>query len=406
MGLGCGPPGAGREPAATVGLNHRVQSTPDRGGGDSLKVLHVITDSGIGGAGRYLLALFQGIHTRESGITLEAMCPDGALARELSKLGFPVTHLPTGDRSLSMGNLTAVRSVLAGRHYHLIHTHASLAGRLAARLNGQPAVVMTRHRPDRPRTGWQRSLRGCWETALADGVIAVSESVRDSLVAAGLPARMITVIHNGIPLVARRHPHGSPPAADRSPSSTIIGSVARLVPEKGLDTLLKATALLTREFPGLSLILVGDGREKSALTELSHQLGLTGRIHFLGFRADVEDIVAGFDLAALPSLSEGLPLALLELMAAGRPVVASRVGGIPEVIAHEDNGLLVPPGDPAALAAALRRLLTEEGLAARLGSAARATAEERFSAEAMAVHTLDFYRRVLAGRQGNGRRRG
>jgi glycosyltransferase involved in cell wall biosynthesis len=172
----------------------------------------------------------------------------------------------------------------------------------------------------------------------------------------------------------------------------LIVSVGNLYPVKGHAFLLQALSELARssDVPSWRLALAGRGSEAEHLAQLANRAGLDHRVHFLGFRADVPDILAAADVWVMPSLSEGLPLALLEAMFAGKAIAASAVGGIPEAVASEEHGLLVPPQDPAALTAVLARLLRSRELRAALGAAARQRAMQEFSV----THMADAYERL------------
>jgi len=187
--------------------------------------------------------------------------------------------------------------------------------------------------------------------------------------------------------------------ADPAVPQTVL-TVARLDPQKGLHDLVAAAALV----PEARVMVVGEGPERRALeTRIAH-LGLGDRVHLLGFRSDVPDLLAGSDLFVLPSLFEGLPLSILEAMAAGKPVVATAIGGNDEAVVDGATGLLVPPGDPRALADAIRALLRDPERRRRLGEAGRRRAEAEFSAPAMVRRVAAVYDELLAAsdRPGDG----
>jgi len=216
--------------------------------------------------------------------------------------------------------------------------------------------------------------------------------VRDGLVS---PAK-ITVIPNGIDCArfeGYRAPSDEVPIGDRAPR---VGVVARLHPAKGLDTLLDAAALLVARWPSLELLLVGDGEQRGALEDQARRLGLGPHLTITGMQRDVRPWIARFDVAVLPSRREGLPNALLEYLALGRAVVASRVGGIPEIVRDGIDGVLVEPGDAPALAAAVDALLRDETRRIRLAQAARLRARE-FGLDRTLDATSALYHGVLHG---------
>ncbi len=175
----------------------------------------------------------------------------------------------------------------------------------------------------------------------------------------------------------------------------LIGRIARLQPEKGMEVFLTAAARVLPLFPGARFLVVGDGPLRGELEALARSLGLKEHAHFLGFRSDVPALMKLLDVLVVSSLSDGAPLVVLEAMEAEVPVVASAVGGVPDQIRHEEEGLLVPPSDPAALGDALLRLLRDPGFARRLGEAGRRRAASEFGYEAMVRKVETVYRVAL-----------
>jgi glycosyltransferase involved in cell wall biosynthesis len=178
----------------------------------------------------------------------------------------------------------------------------------------------------------------------------------------------------------------------------VIGAIGRLAHQKGLPTLLQATAEIVRDFPGAILVLAGDGPERERLEEETRTLGIQDAVCFLGVYQDIPALLASIDILAMPSLSEGMPMALLEAMAASKAVVASPVGAIPRLIQDQVNGILVPPGESKKLAGAFRGLFGSRELRSFLGSNARQTIESHFSAASMAKQYADVYRDVACGK--------
>ena len=260
----------------------------------------------------------------------------------------------------------------------IVHTHtakAGLLGRVAAFLAGAPVVVHTFH--GHVLRGYFGPLGtaalGLTEKLLAratSALVAVSGSVRQELVDLGIAsADKIRVIPLGLELEALAAPlprgglrrsHGVP---DDSP---LVGCVGRLVPIKDLETFLHAAADVHAACPEVHFSLVGDGEQRTALEAVSRRLGLTGAVHFHGWQRDMGAVYGDLDLVVNSSVNEGTPVALIEALAAGRPVIATRVGGTPDLLANGLHGCLVPAGDPRALAAAIREALQQpEELRAR-----------------------------------------
>jgi glycosyltransferase involved in cell wall biosynthesis len=230
-------------------------------------------------------------------------------------------------------------------------------------------------------------------------------AVKEWLIGEGYDAAKIVVIPNGVelsrfdrvdggesPFRGLGIPHGAP----------VVLVVSRLNPLKGLETFLQAAALVATEFPTVRFVIVGDTNPNerpywSTLTSLTVRLGLTDRLTFAGLRRDVPQLLSAATISVMPSLNEALSNVVLESMAAGAPVVATRVGGTPEAIADGVNGLLVPPGNPAAMASAMAALLRDPSRARRLGDAARRSIDERFSMERMVSATAQLYEALLDG---------
>jgi glycosyltransferase involved in cell wall biosynthesis len=189
----------------------------------------------------------------------------------------------------------------------------------------------------------------------------------------GIPRSSITVIHNGVP------DDGVEPVS--FPSRPVVGCAARFEDQKRLDLLLQAVARL----PTVHVVLVGDGTGRPALEELAASLGMRERLAITGWQPDARPYIAGFDVFVLPSRDEAFPLTIVEAMLSSTPVVATDVGSVREAVIDGETGLLVPPGDPAALAAAIGRVLDERGLGARLVANARALASKEFTSTAMAA---------------------
>jgi L-malate glycosyltransferase len=229
---------------------------------------------------------------------------------------------------------------------------------------------------------------------LAHRVIANSAAAAERLIEEGVhPAKVVT-ISNGLDVerfAARKHR-----ASPRGPR--VVTTVANLRPGKGHDVLLRAAARLVRRVPGIRFRIIGDGPRRRDLQRQAVALRISSHVDFLGYRSDVPELLRSSDVFALPSLMEASPNALLEAMAAGVPIVATHVGGIPEAIEHERSGILVPPGDDRALAAGIARLMKRPQTAARLADAARQSAASRFSFDRMVREFQQLYFDELAAR--------
>ncbi len=280
----------------------------------------------------------------------------------------------------------------------LLYRANTLAG-IAARFARRRPVVVAGQRSLYPLTGRRAGLATRWTRGLSDRVVAVSSAVRDELVRAdGADPARIVVIENGVD--TSRFRMGSDGAVRAAlgfaPDVAVLGVVGRLSAEKGFDVLLNAMAQARAQAVPLGLVVAGDGPERGALEQLARTLGLGGRVKFLGMCDDPRPVYAAMDVFALPSRQEGLPNALLEAMAMGRAVVASAVGGVPELIEHERTGLLVAPGSVAELAESLTRLASDPSLRERLGREAARRVRDRYDVASAVDRHAGLYRELLS----------
>jgi glycosyltransferase involved in cell wall biosynthesis len=226
-------------------------------------------------------------------------------------------------------------------------------------------------------------------------VAAVSEKLATALEDLRIPKEGIVTIPNGISI--SQFSSASPSFADEigKDKRAVVGMIARLVSYKGADFFLKAAQMVLKSYPDTVFVLVGEGPTKGALIKLANELNIASAVIFAGHREDMPEIYAALDLVVLPSLSEGLPMTILEAFAAGKPVIATRVGGIPTVIQPEKTGLLVEPGDVRSLSQAIEKLLGHAGLRKRLGMNGQSLVRSCYSAEMMAGRYLAIYRSVI-----------
>ena len=361
----------------------------------TLRVAHVTGERGFSGGEAQVFLLMEGLRSRGHANLL--ICPPGSGAeREARDRGF--TALCVAMRNdLALGAAWRIAAALRRDPPSLVHCHTGRAnwlGGLAARWAGVPALT-TRRMDRRVKRGWRtRLLYG----QLMRRAVAISPAVERRLLAAGVPAQRIRLIWSAVD--PERLRPGAPRAALRArlglaEETRCVLVAANLVPRKGVDVLLEAIARLGPAARSV-LWIAGDGPERARLEAAAARLGVAERTHFLGHRNDVPDLLEACDVFVLPSRQEGLGVAALEAMARGRPVVASAVGGLAETVVPEETGLLVAPGDPAALAAALERLQGDPELARRLGSAGAKRVAEHFLAEQMVSAYEALYREILA----------
>jgi glycosyltransferase involved in cell wall biosynthesis len=235
-----------------------------------------------------------------------------------------------------------------------------------------------------------------WKYRQVDCFICASDAIRKMLISDGVPETRAVTVHEGIDL---DHVAAAPPAPLHEElwlphDAPIVGNVAALVAHKGQKHLIESAALVVRRVPDARFVIVGEGELRSALERQIKERHLEKHVLLAGFRPDVLSLHKAFDVFVLSSVSEGLGTSLLDAMACGKPIVATRTGGIPEAVVDGETGFLVPPRDHESMAEALVRLLEDEPLRQRMGAAALRRVRERFSAERMVQATLRVYRRV------------
>jgi glycosyltransferase involved in cell wall biosynthesis len=269
--------------------------------------------------------------------------------------------------------------------------YANVLGLLAGAWAGVPVRIGSRREIKADKTAAQLHLQR-FAFSMAHKVVANSGAAASALEREGLPSQRIEIIRNGLDLSAvSPRPHGT-----RAPRTIV--TVANLRPEKRHEVLLSAMRLVAARHPDARLVIVGDGPRRRALQALAADWGLTGAVHFAGHQEDVGAVLAGADIFALASRSEASPNALIEAMAAGLPAVATAVGGIPELVADGETGLLASVDDAAAVARGLLQLMEDPALAERMGAAARRRAAERHSFDRMTRAFEQLYLAQLEAR--------
>jgi glycosyltransferase involved in cell wall biosynthesis len=368
------------------------------------KICHISKVTGISGSEKHLLVLLGSLAARGYNITFlvleEAARPVGHYADQLAAEGVQAVRVRiNGD--LDPWLIARLYRQLRRGDYDLVHTHlihADLYGSLAAKLAGVSVIMSTKHNEDRFREHPFFIFLNHLIAPLQQRVIVISEALgRYTAKLEGVSPDRIVPIHYGLPF-----DHAAPPrpgAVRREfklpAEAPIIGIVGRLTEQKGHRTLLHAFARLLDEHPAARLLVVGEGELRPDLQTLARELNIAGRVIFTGYRDDASRLMADFDVLAVPSLWEGFGLVLLEAMDAARPVVASRVSAIPEIVLDGETGLLVPPGDAQALASALGQLLDDPTLAAEMGRRGRERLRSHFSVERMVDETERVYRGLL-----------
>ena len=391
------------------------EAAPPQVAGRSMRIARIIARLNVGGPAQHAIFLTVGLDPARFMTTLITGVgePDeGDLSAEARARGVEPVVIPElgprihpGRDFLALGKLVRL---LRRLRPDLVHTHTAKAGalgRVAARLAGVPIIVHTFHghvlegyfSPSLTRLFLQieRAL-----ARITDRIITVSPRVRHDLLARGIGRpEQVEVVPVGLDLARFLGGPGSPARLREklaiASDAPLLGIVGRLVPIKDHPTLFQALALLQADAPSPHLIVVGDGERREALKRLAQDLGLASRIHFLGWRNDLEAILGELDVVICSSKNEGTPVALIEAMAAGVPVLSTDVGGVGDLIVHGENGWLVPSGNPSALARGIRDLLADPERRARPLPAARRLALEKHNVKELLHRMEALYTSVL-----------
>lgn len=372
------------------------------------RILHVIDKLSMDGINPSSCALcfIEWIKHRDSRrfeVMVAALRPRDDSGKYMEERGVQLFYIDKGKYSFA--NVGAIAHLIRQERIDLIHLHGYRAanfGRLAARKTGIPAVMhehaVLKVLPHQYLMDWL--LRNT-----ADVAVGVSENVREFLVhGRSMPPHKIHVIWNGInpddfasadlaKVQAFRGKFGI------QSHHTVIGTVTRLREEKGNRYFIEAASQVLREFPDTHFMILGDGPLRQELEKQAHHLNLDGKLHFTGFISEVAIALAAMNIAVMASLTEGFPIALAEAMAAGKSVVVTSVGGMKQMVQHEENGLLVPSANSSALAAALIRLLKNAAFCQYLGNAARQRSLD-FGIERNVMALETIYLELLQGKMG------
>lgn len=368
-----------------------------------MRVLHVEGGRHLYGGARQVLYLLEGLAQR--GVTSGLICPAGSEIAVAARPWAEVFPLPMkGD--LDLGLIPRVYFRIQQFQAEVLHLHSRIGADVMGGIAGRLAKVPVVHsrRVDNPEPAWQVWLK----YRLHDRVIAISQGIGAVLLAAGLPPDKLRVVRSAVDFQAFGGPRDRHILLDRLGvplEGPVIGVVAQLIPRKGHLFLLQALPSLVAEFPALRVLFFGQGPEADNLRWRIAAAGLERQVRLCGFREDLPDLLPCLDLLVHPAILEGLGVSLLQASSAGVPVIASRVGGIPEAVRDGLNGLLVPPGDVAALGAAIARLLRDPDLARRLGRGGRVLMSAEFSIPAMVEGNLAVYRELVPGAKAPGPRR-
>jgi len=350
-------------------------------------ILYIIWSLSQGGAERVVINLAKGLDRTRFNPMVCCLNEKGEFANELEDIGIPVIPLHKKGK-LDIVVINRLIAVIKQYQIDIVHTHlfgSNLWGRIAAILARVPVIIATEHNVDVQKTRFHLTIDR-WLSRRTDKIIAVSNKVKEFYVGKGISADKIEVIYNGIEITkSPSHQVTRSPVKDEleiRDGEVVLAVVGRLVPQKGHRYLFEALGLLNGKYR-FKLLVVGEGPMKDSLWSIVNSLLLKDKVIFTGMRKDVRNILGITDILILPSLREGLPIVALEAMASGVPVVATKVGGTPEVVEDGITGLLVESENPFALAEATNRLFNNRGLARKLGENGYKRVKEMFSLEKM-----------------------
>ncbi len=374
---------------------------------DRPTVCHVIHALGVGGAEVLVDKMLRSLND-EFRCVVAVLDEIGEIGERLQQDGFTVKHLYRNP-GIDRGCAKRLRKFADEEGAEILHAHQYtpfFQAMLSRGLWGTRPVVFTehgRHFPDTPSRKRfvvnRLMLRSC------DRLFGCGEAVRQALIVnEGLPESRVEVIYNGVDLASLAKPTLG--ARDRirkefnfAATDFVAVLVARLHSLKDHQTALRAVDAARRQIPGLRLLLAGDGDERAAIEETICKRGLEECVTLAGTRKDIADLLAASDVFLMSSISEGIPLTVIEAMAARRPVVSTAVGGLPELVEHGVTGFLAPSGDDSSLAAALIELHRNPGLRSKMADVAAKLAKEKFSLDGMLNSYRDVYRDVLGRRE-------
>lgn len=369
-----------------------------------MKVLQLISSEGFYGAENVVAALTRDLeqrgHSVHIGVFENAHVAPNQVATEFESRGLQVVRIPC-RRRFDPAAVRSIRETIRVHDIDLVHSHgykSDIYAYLANRRTGTP-LLATSHL-------WTRQTAAVRFYEFLDarvlrsfhGVVAVSDRIASELCRAGVPHSKIKIIDNGIDLAP--FDSAAPRLASElnKGSRLLIGTVGRLVAQKGMTFFLSAAQQLLKEFPGLLFAIVGDGPDRARLEQMTQDLGIDKKVRFTGARNDMPSVYASLDVFALASIGEGLPMALLEAMASGTPVVATEVGAVPKVVLPGKSGMLVRPGDAGELAQAIACLVRDPGLRERLAQNARQQVREQFSSQVMTQNYCRLYDELVEKR--------
>jgi glycosyltransferase involved in cell wall biosynthesis len=368
-----------------------------------MKILHLISSGGMYGAEAVILNLSHGLQ-QAGDESIIALFDNASLQLydRASEEGLPAVQIPCQGR-LNLQSLQAIRDAVKEHGIDVLHAHgykADLYAWAALRGRGVPILSTCHNWIDSDVAVRIYGALDRWVLKRYARVVAVSAEVEERLRNSGVRPANIRRIRNGIDL--RSFASAAAKRTEQPVDGTLrVGLVGRLSLEKGVDIFVEAAAIVARSFPEARFVVIGEGPERAALEQQIRTLGMEHSLQLAGHKSAMAEVYAGLDLLVSASRMEGLPIALLEGMASGLPVVATAVGDVPQVVRPEETGLLVPPADAPALAAAMQDLIADSARRLAMGRGARCLVEREYSAERMTEEYRTVYRETMqhGGRQ-------
>jgi glycosyltransferase involved in cell wall biosynthesis len=369
---------------------------------EAIRVEYVIDHLNVGGAQRHLVELFSELDRSRFRPQVSVGKPGGALVPTIERMGIPVRPIGLGAslaRPETARRILETARRLRRERVTIVHGYlylGNILGLLAGRLAGVPVRIASKRSLDRyPRRSQLFATR--LANRFAHRILCNADAVRRFVLEVERPdPRKLVVIPNGIRLPVESGTTAGPPRV-RGRARFLVGTVGRLTWKKAHGDFLEAARAVREVRDDVEFVIVGDGPLRQRAETQAAALGIAEHVHFLGEVGNARALLERFDVFVMSSVIEGMPNVLLEALAAERPVVVTRAGGMPEIVTHEHTGLLVPPADPGALAAGILRLLTSPEEARRFATAGRALVERQFSAAAMRARFIELYEELMAG---------
>lgn len=370
-----------------------------------IRVLHLIDSNGMYGAETVVLTLLENLLTSSYHCILGCIRDSKTAVPPITK-GAQTSNIPlhyfTMKRGLNLFGLQRIVKYIRDKNIRIVHSHGYKPNIYLASLPFRKfKTISTVH-------GWAKNTAGLKmriyefldsiSLKRMDRVVAVSKAVKNDLKERGLRKEKIDLIYNGIKISSRISQFDTSYIRQQfglSNDDFVIGTAGRLTTIKGHYYLIEAMPAILREIKTCTLLIAGDGPLQNNLTILIQKLNLSAHVKLIGYINDMDQFLSMIDIFALPSLSEGLPVSLLEALALGKPVLASAVGGIPEVITHYNEGVLIPPADTLSISKAIITIFQDKVKRTRIAALGKKLVEDKFSSKAMADHYSNIYSKLL-----------